>query len=120
MPTLLQEPLVLNPTGKNQCLQNLVKYQGGNHQPNVKNDTRYATQEGDANGVVRGQYAYLDPNYQWQQVSCLIGKHATSVKFTLLWNCCHMQSLLSLFDGPTQLRPIFIFGFVFPVLVDKC
>ena len=30
---------------------------------------RYATQEGDANGVVRGQYAYLDPNYQWQQVS---------------------------------------------------
>ena len=21
--------------------------------------------------MVRGQYAYLDPNYQWQQVSCL-------------------------------------------------
>ena len=35
-------------------------------------DLRYATQEGDANGVVRGQYAYLDPNYQWQQVSCLL------------------------------------------------
>ena len=32
----------------------------------------------------------------------------TSVKLTVLWNCCHMQSLLSLFDCSTQLRPIFI------------
>merc|ERR1712083_1053513 len=38
--------------------------------PGAKPD-RYATQEGDANGVVRGQYAYLDPNYQWQQVAYL-------------------------------------------------
>ena len=38
----------------------------------VQHDLRYASQEGDANGVVRGQYAYLDPNYQWQQVSCLL------------------------------------------------
>merc|ERR1719391_1595300 len=38
--------------------------------PGAKPD-RYASQEGDANGVVRGQYAYLDPNYQWQQVAYL-------------------------------------------------
>merc|ERR1712002_1447644 len=28
---------------------------------------RYASQQGDELGVVRGQYAYLDPNYKWQQ-----------------------------------------------------
>ena len=79
MPTLLQEPLVLNPTGKKINVYKIwSNIKRGNHQPNVKHDTRYATQEGDANGVVRGQYAYLDPNYQWQQVSCLIGKPATS------------------------------------------
>ena len=29
---------------------------------------RYVQSEGDEAGVVRGSYAYLDPNYQWQQV----------------------------------------------------
>jgi hypothetical protein len=29
---------------------------------------RYVEQEGDANGVVRGSYAYLDPNHEWQKV----------------------------------------------------
>ena len=28
---------------------------------------RYVQSEGDETGVVRGSYAYLDPNYQWQQ-----------------------------------------------------
>ena len=70
MPTLLQEPLVLNPTGKKSMFWSNIKR--GDDRPKVKHDTRYASQEGDANGVVRGQYAYLDPNYQWQQVSCLI------------------------------------------------
>ena len=30
---------------------------------------RYVQSEGDEAGVVRGSYAYLDPNYQWQQAS---------------------------------------------------
>ncbi|XP_023331104.1 uncharacterized protein LOC111703403 isoform X2 [Eurytemora carolleeae] len=30
---------------------------------------RYVEQEGDATGVIRGSYAYLDPNYEWQKVS---------------------------------------------------
>ncbi|TRY73508.1 hypothetical protein TCAL_01551 [Tigriopus californicus] len=32
---------------------------------------RYVEQEGDENGVVRGSYAYLDPNWKWQKVSYL-------------------------------------------------
>ena len=61
MPTLLLGPLVPNLTGKD--IFSIFQL--------FQHDFRYATQEGDANGVVRGQYAYLDPNYQWQQVSCL-------------------------------------------------
>ena len=30
---------------------------------------RYVESEGDAAGVVRGSYSYLDPNYRWQQVT---------------------------------------------------
>ena len=29
---------------------------------------RYTQSEGDAQGVIRGGYAYLDPNHQWQKV----------------------------------------------------
>ncbi len=29
-------------------------------------------QEGDANGVVRGSYAYIDPNHEWQKVTLYI------------------------------------------------
>ena len=35
---------------------------------------RYVESEGDANGVVRGSYAYLDPNYQWRHVQYVADK----------------------------------------------
>merc|ERR1719418_416385 len=33
---------------------------------------RYVQSEGDEAGAVRGSYAYLDPNYQWQQVEYVV------------------------------------------------
>ena len=35
--------------------------------PNSKPD-RYVEQEGDEDGVIRGTYTYLDPNWTWQTV----------------------------------------------------
>ena len=35
--------------------------------PGAKPD-RYVESEGDADGVVRGSYAYLDPNFNWHKV----------------------------------------------------
>ena len=36
---------------------------------------RYVESEGDADGVIRGSYAYLDPNYQWRQVGRTLYLH---------------------------------------------
>ncbi len=41
-------------------------YAAGRH-PGGKPD-RYVEEEGDERGVVRGSYAYLDPNWKWQKV----------------------------------------------------
>jgi len=35
---------------------------------------RYVEQEGDGEGVIRGQYTYLDPNHRWQKVSYMADK----------------------------------------------
>jgi len=36
--------------------------------PNSQPD-RYVEQEGDEDGVIKGTYTYLDPNWTWQTVS---------------------------------------------------
>jgi len=45
---------------------------------------RYQEAEGDADGVVRGSYAYLDPNYKWQQVQYVADKDGFHVDPALL------------------------------------
>ena len=45
---------------------------------------RYVQSEGDANGVIRGSYAYLDPNYEWRQVQYVADKEGFHVDPSVL------------------------------------
>ena len=45
---------------------------------------RYVESEGDAQGVIRGGYAYLDPNYQWQKVEYIADENGFHVDSSAL------------------------------------
>merc|ERR1711892_698452 len=45
---------------------------------------RYTLSEGDANGVIRGGYAYLDPNQQWQKVEYVADENGFHVDSSAL------------------------------------
>ena len=45
---------------------------------------RYTQSEGDAAGVIRGGYAYLDPNHKWQKVEYVADENGFHVDPSVL------------------------------------
>ena len=64
--------------------------------PNGRPD-RYVEQAGDAAGVVRGSYSYLDPNWEWQKVSYVaddLGFHVEASNLPVANPVAHPQARL--------------------------
>ncbi len=51
---------------------------------------RYVEQEGDEDGVIRGTYTYLDPNWTWQTV----GSSSTGLDFGIVVNYSRLSVCL--------------------------